>query len=201
MTARLILKYPDSRLRIRSEEVTEEDWSGNVEKWCTDIKDTMKASAGLGLAAPQVGIHKRIFVVDVKDLDHPDLFQQETLDGALLFINPVLVPAEKETARSVEACLSVPGVMYAVKRSPAIDITYTTPSREIRQVKAVGEDAVVLQHEFDHLNGRLFIDKLNPFDRKEFRKRFEKPKREKSEEEVNQLREQRRAKARNKRKK
>lgn len=201
MTARLILKYPDSRLRIKSEDVLEEDWNDNVEKWCTDIKDTMKANVGLGLAAPQIGIHKRIFAVDVKDLDHPEIFEHHLQDDTFFFINPVMILVKKELAKSVEACLSVPGVMYSVKRSPEIDISYMTPSQEMRQVKVLGEDAVVLQHEFDHLNGKLFIDRLNPFDRKEFRKRFEKPKVQKSEEEINRLREQRRVRARKNRKK
>ena len=103
MTARLILKHPDSRLRIQSEEVTEEDWSFGIEKWCTDIRDTMKANAGLGLAAPQVGIHKRIFALDVKDLDAPQLFQQEPQDATLFFINPQISHVIKDDAKSIEA--------------------------------------------------------------------------------------------------
>ena len=201
MTARLILKHPDSRLRIRSEEVTEEDWSVSIGKWCTDIKDTMKANAGLGLAAPQVGIHKRIFAVDVKDLDTPELFQQEPQDATLFFINPQIDYVAKNDAKSIEACLSVPGVMYPVKRSSEIDVTYTTPDRRQVSVRVKGEDSVVLQHEYDHLDGKLFIDRLNSFDKKDFLKRFETPKREKSEGEINQLREHKRAQARKNRKK
>lgn len=200
MTARLILTYPDSRLRKISEPVSEGDW-GSVPQWCQDIRDTMVANAGLGLAAPQVGIHKRIFAVDSKDLDNPQVFQQETGDGVLFFVNPVLTLVKKETAKSVEACLSVPGVVYPVKRSPVVNVEYTTLHRETVKVQVEGEDAVVLQHEFDHLNGRLFVDRLNSYDKKEFLGRFEKPKREKSDGEINQIREQRRSQARKNRKK
>lgn len=201
MTARLILKHPNPKLRITSLEVDNEDWVERVEKWCTDIKDTMKANAGLGLAAPQVDIHKRIFAVDVKDLDEPGVFQQDPQDSTLFFINPEIKHLTKDDSKSIEACLSVPGVMYPVKRSSEIVITYTAPDRRQISVQVKGEDSVVLQHEYDHLNGKLFIDRLNPFDRKEFMKRFEKPKREKSEGEINQLREQKRAQTRKNRKK
>lgn len=201
MTARLILKYPDSLLRIKSEEVNEEDWETNVKKWCTDISDTMKANLGMGLAASQVGIHKRIFAVDAKDLDNPQALQQEPKDGVLFFINPIIKHIIENDAKSVEACLSVPGVMYPVKRSSEIEISYTAPDKRSVTVLVKGEDAVVLQHENDHLDGKLFIDRLNPFDRKEFMKRFDKPRREKSEGEINQLREQKRAQARKNRKK
>lgn len=200
MTARLILKYPDSRLRIRSEEVIDEDWDVNVKKWCTDISDTMKANAGLGLAAPQVGIHKRIFAIDINDLDNLEIFQQEPRDGTLFFINPVLEITEEKTVSSSEACLSVPGVMYNVKRKSSVDIFYTTLEREKKHIRILGKDAVIIQHEYDHLDGKLFIDHLNPFDKKDFLKKNRVPKKKVSEAQVNQIREQRRAKARNMRK-
>ena len=201
MTARLILKYPDQRLRGFSEFVDDVDWKYNVPQWCQDLRDTMVANAGLGLAGPQVGIKKRIFAIDVKDLDNPGAFQQEPQNGVIFIINPVLSLVEKENRGSMEACLSVPGVMYKVKRSPVIDLSYTTPQRELVSVRIEGEDAVVVQHENDHLLGRLFVDKLNPFDKKDFKKLFEKPKKEISEGQLNQIREQRRIRARNKRKK
>lgn len=201
MTARLILKFPDKRLRGNSDSVTDDEYETSVPRWCQDLRDTMVANAGLGLAGPQIGIKKKIFAVDVKDLDNPGALLQESKDGALYIINPVLSLAEKETHGSVEACLSVPGVMYKVKRSPVINLSYTTPQKESISVRITGEDAVVIQHEYDHLTGKLFIDRLNPFDKKQFAKLHQVPKKEKSEEEINQLREQRRAKARAKRKK
>lgn len=201
MTARLILKFPDKRLRGNSDSVTDDEYETSVPRWCQDLRDTMVANAGLGLAGPQIGIKKKIFAVDVKDLDNPGALLQESKDGALYIINPVLSLAEKETHGSVEACLSVPGVMYKVKRSPVINLSYTTPQKESISVRITGEDAAVIQHEYDHLVGKLFIDRLNPFDKKQFAKLHQVPKKEKSEEEINQLREQRRAKARAKRKK
>ncbi len=200
--ARLIIKYPDVRLRGHSVEVNPEDWTtGNVKLWCQDIHDTMVANAGLGLAAPQVGIKKRIFAVDGKQLDNAHLLQQETKDGKLFFINPVIKHTIENDAKSIEACLSVPGAMYAVKRSSEVEITYTTIEGKQVSAKVKGEDAVVLQHEYEHLDGKLFIDRLNVFDRKEFMKRFEKQKHKKSDAEISHLREMKRLKARKNRKK
>jgi peptide deformylase len=88
-----------------------------------------------------------------------------------------------------------------VKRSSEIDISYTSLDGNQHNVRVKGMDAAVIQHEFDHLSGKLFIDRLNPFDRKEFLKKFKKPKRKKTEGEINQLREQKRAQARKNRKK
>lgn len=201
MVARLILKHPDSRLRIKSEEVTEEDCVANAKKWCLDIKDTMKANAGLGLAAPQVGIHKRIFAIDVIDLEQPEAFGQDSQDGVFFFINPTLSITEKEPVKSVESCLSVPGVEYSVKRNNAVEISYMTLSREMKSAKISGKDAIVVQHEYDHLEGKLFIDRLNSFDKKEFLKKNLTPKRQKTEGEIAHIREQRRARNRLKRKK
>lgn len=201
MVAKLVLKYPDARLRIKSQEVLEEDWNENVEKWMLDICDTMKANVSLGLSASQVGIHKRIFAVDSKDMDNPGLFQQDPKDGFLFFINPKLVHVVKDDSKSIEACLSVPGTMYPVKRSSVIDFSYFTPDRRQISVRVSGEDSAILQHENDLLEGKLFIDRLNPFDRKEFVKRFDVPRRQKSEGEINQIREMKRSKARKSRKK
>jgi peptide deformylase len=201
LTARLILKYPDARLRLKSAPVNECDWSADVEKWCADISDTMKASSGLGLAAPQIGICKRIFTVDTRCLHHSEIFQQDAQDGTLFFINPQVTYITKNDAKSKEACLSVPNASYSVKRSSEIDISYTSLDGNQHNVRVKGMDAAVIQHEFDHLSGKLFIDRLNPFDRKEFLKKFKKPKRKKTEGEINQLREQKRAQARKNRKK
>lgn len=201
MTARLILRYPNSLLRTASEPVGDEDWGDRVEKWCSDIGDTMKANVGMSLAAPQVGIHKRIFGVNVKDLDSPEVFQQNPRDGVIFFINPEVTLVSGESAKSMESCLSVPSFMYSVKRSAVIDLAYTAPDKRRIVVRVEGEDAVVIQHEAEHLDGKLFTDRLNPFDRKDFLKEFEKPKREKTEGELKHLREQKRAQARNKRKK
>lgn len=201
MVARLILKYPDERLRGFSEPVYLEDWEKNVPQWCQDLHDTMVANAGLGLAGPQIGIKKQIFAIDIKELDNPSAFQQEPKDGVIFIINPVVSLIEKENHGSIEACLSVPGAMYKVKRSPVIGLFYMTPERVGVQTRIIGEDAVIVQHENDHLLGKLFVDYLNSIDRKEFNKLFEKPKQEMSEGQITHLREQKRAKARANRKK
>lgn len=200
MTARLILKYPNSRLRDKSEEVEISEWE-NVTQWCQDLRDTMIANVGTSLAAPQVGIKKRIYAISAKELSLPETFGQEQQGEILFFINPVLKLVENVRVKITESCLSVPDSTYAVKRSPVIDLTYTTPSQELKSARVIGKDAIVIQHEQDHLDGVLFIDRLDIFDSRKFHKRFEKPKRQPTEGEINQLREQKRAKARKNRKK
>jgi peptide deformylase len=201
MVARLILKYPDSKLRGLCDPVFFEDWKYSVSEWCQALRDTMVANAGLGLAAPQISIKKQIFAIDVNELDNPEIFQQEPKNGVLFFINPSIRHIKIDDAKSLEACLSVPGVMYTVKRSSTIELTYMTPDMKSVTLQTGGENAIIIQHEFDHLHGKLFVDKLNAFDRKEFKKLFEKPKKEMSDGQIRQLREQRRSKARNNRKK
>jgi peptide deformylase len=200
MTARLILTYPNPKLREVSKNVESLEFD-QVTSWCQDIRDTMIANGGLGLAAPQVGLQKRIFAVDVSDLEHPRAFLQEPESGVMYFINPSIVPVGKELCKSTEACLSVPGVQYDIKRDFEITLSYVRKDQTTVSVDIKGKDAIVIQHEYDHLDGKLFIDRLNPFDKKDFLKRGIVPKRQKSEAEINHLREQKRAKARAKRKK
>jgi peptide deformylase len=200
MTARLILTHPNPDLRKKSKDVEDQEFD-QVYSWCRDIRDTMVANGGLGLAAPQIGILLKIFAVDARDLENPSEFLQETDDGVLYFINPSISFISDEKMKSFEACLSVPGVQYEVKRSADIRLDYTDRNKKKQSVRIRGKDAVVVQHEYDHLEGKLFIDRLSVFDRKDLNKRLLAPKRQKTEGEINQLRDQRRAKTRAARKK
>lgn len=201
MTARLILKYPDQRLRGYSEYVTPIDYETHLSQWCKDLRDTMIATLGLGLAGPQIGIKKRIFAINAKHLINPSAFLQDPKDGILYFINPIVSLVDDETNDSLEGSLSIPGALYKVKRSPTINLNYMTPQYDRFCVRIVGEDAAIVQHENDYLLGKLFIDKLNHFDKKQLTKLIKLPKKEKTAGELNQLREQRRAKSRATRKK
>jgi peptide deformylase len=202
MTARLILKYPDSKLRGDCEAVLPDEYETSVPQWCQDLRDTMIANLSLGLAGPQIGIKKRIFAISSKGLDNPGAFRSKSSDDGIIYIiNPVLSMIDSDKHGSVEACLSIPGAMYKIRRSSAVHLTYSTPQKELITAQITGEDAVIVQHKYDHLAGKLFVDKLNSFDKKEFKKLYESPKRKKSEGEINQIREQKRAKSRSNRKK
>lgn len=200
MVARLVHTYPNQQLRKSSEDVSEQDW-GSVAQWCCDLRDTAAANSVASLAAPQVGIGKKIFVLSVKSLEHPELFDQDFSSGFLFFINPKIFDSGAHFSSFEESCLSVPGFSYKVKRSSIIDLQYTTQDKKEKRVQVCCSDAALVQHELDHLCGKLFIDRLNLFDRKTFFKALEKPKCKKSEIEIEHIREQRRARLRKNRKK
>ena len=204
MTARLILTYPNSKLRRDSLPVNFND-PQDTEKlisWVEDIRHTMSVNGGVGLAAPQVDILKRIFVVDASSLQHPAQFDQEITKGTLTFINSIVSRID-EPLRSPEGCLSVPGVTYNVERYRIIDISYQDIDGKSHHCRIFGDDAVVIQHEQDHFEGRLFIDKISSIDRAHFKKlmKKEQPRKEMSEEQLIALRDSNRAKSRAKRKK
>jgi peptide deformylase len=118
--------------------------------------ETMYAEEGVGLAAPQVGITDRVIVVD------PHLEEQEPF----ALINPEILQASKETDKAEEGCLSIPGLRDLVERSTSITVRGLTPEGEPRELAAEGLLARIVQHEVDHLNGVLFIDRVSPLKRK-----------------------------------
>lgn len=204
MAARLILTYPDARLRRDSLPVKFDDPKEveELENLVNDIRHTMIVHGGLGLAAPQVNILKRMFVVDVNGLKNYKQFDQEPIKGTLTFINPIVSRIDEPT-RASEACLSVPGVVYSVERYRVIDLSYQDVTGKLHYCRIVGEDAVVIQHEAQHLEGKLFIDMISSIDKAHFKKSQLKlkPKKEMTEGQVSALRVANRAKARAKRKK
>ncbi|WP_123039962.1 peptide deformylase [Cohnella candidum] len=144
MAIRLIVKHPDSVLRERAQEVTK--FNANLHKLLDDMADTMYDADGVGLAAPQVGILKRVFVVDA-DEEH----------GLLELVNPEIVSMEGEQF-GPEGCLSIPGLQGDVKRAQKVVIK--AQDRHGNPVQYEGTDllARAFQHELDHLNGVLFVD-------------------------------------------
>jgi len=121
-----------------------------------DMFETMYDEEGVGLAAPQVGISHRIIIVDPHD--------DETQPFAL--INPEILEASKETEKSEEGCLSIPGLRDMVVRSARVRVRGLTPEGEAREFDAEGIVARIVQHEVDHLDGVLFIDRVGPLKRK-----------------------------------
>ena len=121
-----------------------------------DMYETMYAEEGVGLAAPQVGISERIIVVDPHDDETP----------RFALINPRVIEFGEEAERGEEGCLSIPGLKDLVERPYSVIVEGTTPEGETRRIEAEGLLARILQHEIDHLDGVLFIDRLSPLKRK-----------------------------------
>lgn len=144
----------DPVLRKPAEPVKEV--TDTLKKLISDMFDTMYAEEGVGLAAPQVGISDRVIVIDPH--------QEDTEKFAL--INPEILEASKVTEKAEEGCLSIPGVRDIVERSSRVRVKGLSPEGEAREFEAEGLLARILQHEIDHLNGVLFIDRLSPIKRK-----------------------------------
>ena len=156
-----VLHFPDDRLRNKALPV--EDIGPKVKEIATNMLETMYAENGIGLAATQVNIQKRIVVIDLS----------EEKNQPLILINPEITKLEgKETMR--EGCLSVPDYFDTVERAETIEFTYKTPENELVETETDGLLAVCIQHEIDHLNGKLFIDYLSPLKRQRLKKKVEK---------------------------
>ena len=143
-----ILRYPDPRLHKVAAEVNQVD--DNIRKLIKDMAQTMYAAPGIGLAAPQVDVHKRIIVMDIT----------ETHDQLRVFINPRLLEASGE-AECEEGCLSVPGIYEKVRRAERVTVTALDQRGEPFTLEAEGLLAVCIQHEMDHLEGKVFVEYLS----------------------------------------
>lgn len=174
-----IYTYPAPILKKVAEPVTEFD--GELQELCRNMLYTMYQAQGIGLAAPQVGVSKRIFVVDV-DFKREEITKADgekefhlTHFRPRLFINPQLNDPEGETLHQ-EGCLSVPGVYEEVKRAESISMNYQSLDGQHHTLKAQDLLAVCLQHENDHLNGIVFLERLSLLKRNLIRKKFLKKK-------------------------
>jgi peptide deformylase len=147
-----ILEYPDPRLRKVAVPVAVVN--PEVRKLVRDMAETMYAAPGVGLAATQVDVHKRIIVIDVST----------THDDLKVLINPELVSAEGEVDCE-EGCLSVPGVYEKVKRAAQITVRAQDENGQPFELAAAGMLAACIQHEMDHLVGKVFVDYLSPLKR------------------------------------
>jgi peptide deformylase len=163
-----ILEFPDPRLRTRATPVAVVD--EGIRRLIDDMFETMYAAPGVGLAATQVDVHKRVLVVDVsKDQDHP-----------LAFVNPEIVEREGST-EAEEGCLSVPGIFDKLTtRSERIVVRALDRNGKPFETEADGLLAICLQHEMDHLEGKLFVDYLSDLKRTRIRKKLEKDRRERA---------------------
>ena len=162
-----ILEYPDPRLRIRAEPVTKVD--ADIRRFVEDLFETMYAAPGIGLAATQVNFHKRILVCDVSS-DHTEPH---------CLINPEILSSEG-TTNSEEGCLSVPEFYDFIDRAAKIKVRATNRDGKPFDLEAEGLLAVCIQHEMDHLEGKLFVDYLSELKRQLIRKRLTKERKQKT---------------------
>ena len=159
-----ILEYPDPRLRIKAVSVARVD--DDIRRLIDDMLETMYAAPGVGLAAPQVNVHKRIVVIDVS----------ENRDAPCALINPTIqVLGGAQT--SEEGCLSVPGYYELVTRSQSVTVRAISRDGNPFELTAEGMFAVCIQHECDHLEGKLFVDYLSGLKRQRIRKKLQKQQR------------------------
>jgi peptide deformylase len=155
MSIRTILHYPDKRLREPARPV--EKVTPEVTALIEDMKETMYAAPGCGLAAPQIGVGLRLFVVDTADEDEPSALR--------VFVNPEIVSREGKTVWE-EGCLSFPGVHEEVERAARVTVRATDEHGEPFELTAEGLLCVAIQHEYDHLDGVLMIDRMGVLKRR-----------------------------------
>jgi peptide deformylase len=168
MTLLTILRYPDERLhRIAAPVAAVDD---GVKQLVTDMLETMVAADGIGLAATQVDVHRRVIVIDVS----------EARDEPLVLINPELIATSPETTLAEEGCLSVPAIYDKVKRHTRVTVRALDREGRVFEKQAEGLLAVCIQHEMDHLLGKVFVEYLSPLKRDRIRSKMVKKTREES---------------------
>jgi peptide deformylase len=166
-----ILIHPDPRLRKLCEPV--EDLSDELRQLADDMLKTMYDAPGIGLAAPQVGVLSRLIVLDcVKEEGAPP--------RPLVMFNPVVVAASDETSTYEEGCLSIPEQYADVTRPSEVEVSWLDRDGKLQKETFDGLWATCVQHEIDHLNGKLFIDYLGPMKRQMITRRMQKLKRERA---------------------
>ena len=157
-----ILEFPDPRLRKVASPVTVFDVM--LEVLIDDMFETMYDSQGIGLAATQIDVHRRLLVIDVS----------ESKDSPLVFINPSFEIIEDELSEYDEGCLSVPGFYETVSRPKGIKVQAQDRKGEKFEIEAEGILATCIQHEIDHLDGKLFVDYISALKRQRIRSKLEK---------------------------
>ena len=168
MAIRKILEFPDPRLRTRAAVVPAVD--GRIQTLIDDMFETMYDANGIGLAASQIDVHEQVIVIDLSS------------DGSAprVFVNPTIEVIDETLDGFEEGCLSVPGFSEAVERPKAIKVDALDRDGNPIDETVTGLLAVCLQHEMDHLQGKLFVDYLSPLKRQRIRQRLEKEQRRKA---------------------
>ena len=162
-----VIIAPDPRLKVRCRAVERVD--AKVRRLMDDLLDSMRASNGIGLAAPQVGVTRRVIAVDVHGEDEES--------NPLVLADPEILSASDKTIANEEGCLSLPEQYAEVRRRAAIRVRYLDRDGAVREVAAEGLLATCIQHEMDHLDGVLFVDHLSALKRNIILRRLSKMKR------------------------
>jgi peptide deformylase len=158
-----IVHYPDERVRTVSESV--DQITDEIQVLIDDMIETMYDAPGVGLAAPQVGVLKRVAVIDITGGKDPD--------ALIVMINPEILSSQDEYVDE-EGCLSVPSFTGKVKRTKSLKVSYLDRKGEKQTLHAEDLLARAVQHEMDHLNGKLFIDRLSPMKRDMIKRKIKK---------------------------
>ncbi|HSW20682.1 MAG TPA: peptide deformylase [Ramlibacter sp.] len=166
MAVLTILVYPDPRLHTVAKPVSGID--ARIRQLVADMRETMYDATGIGLAATQVDVHERVIVIDVS----------EERDAPITLINPEIVWASEEKQVNDEGCLSVPGIYDGVERSTAIKVRALDEQGQERVIEAEGLLAVCVQHEMDHLLGKVFVEYLSPLKRNRIKSKMLKARRD-----------------------
>ncbi|WP_409308639.1 peptide deformylase [Pectobacterium sp. B1J-3] len=161
MSVLQVLHFPNERLRIKAQPVKEVN--ADIQRIVDDMFDTMYEEEGIGLAATQVDVHQRIIVIDVS----------EERDQRLVLINPELLEKDGDTGIE-EGCLSIPETRALVPRAERVKVRALDREGNSFELEAEGLLAICIQHEMDHLVGKLFIDYLSPLKRQRIRQKLEK---------------------------
>lgn len=166
MSQLTILRYPDPRLHTVAKPVAAVD--ARLRKLVDDMLETMYEAEGIGLAATQVNVHERLIVIDVS----------ENRDQPMVLVNPEITWASEETRVGDEGCLSVPGIYDGVERSTAIKVQALDLDGKLQVHAAEGMLAVCIQHEMDHLMGKVFVEYLSPLKRNRIKTKMIKQKKD-----------------------
>lgn len=161
-----ILCYPDPRLRKVARPVASVD--ARIQALAADMLETMYDAKGIGLAATQIDVHERVVVIDVS----------QERNQPMVLINPEIVWASEEKQEGEEGCLSVPGIYDGVERARAVRVAALDAQGQEQLIEAEGLLAVCVQHELDHLRGKVFVEYLSPLKRKRIKTKLLKQQRE-----------------------
>jgi len=164
-----IVIYPDKRLKEISKKVTE--FNDELHSLLDDMYDTMVNKKGVGLAAIQIGVAKRVLIINLPEDDSDDVIinKEETLE----IINPIFIEKDGQ-CKHQEGCLSIPGFYEDIERAEHIVMEYQDRHGEKKTIDNKDFLAIALQHEIDHLDGKVFIEKLSILKRKKFEKEWKK---------------------------
>ena len=163
--------YGDAVLRVQTRTVDKD--SADLQQLIDDMLETMMGAAGIGLAAPQIGRRERLFVVDVSPMKGDLIDQDEALPPQpMVFINPEITWEDDQEVEFEEGCLSIPDIRELVIRPERIIISYLDRNFNSVEIEVGGLLSRVIQHEYDHLEGILFVDHISPFRRRLLRRRL-----------------------------